>query len=63
MEKTAGQKLRDLRGSRSMQEVADAVNISVSALSQYERDLRNPRDSVKIRLAEYYGKKIERIFF
>lgn len=60
---TAGEKLRKLRGDKSQEEVARAVFISDSALSSYENGDRIPRDDVKRRLAEYYGKTVGEIFF
>lgn len=61
--KVIGARLRELRGSRSLQEVADALEISVSALSMYENGERIPRDTIKIRIADYYKKPIHKIFF
>lgn len=58
-----GQRLVQLRGNKTQLEVSKAVNISISALSMYELGLRNPRDSVKVRLANYYGVTVESIFF
>lgn len=52
-----------LRGQRTQQEVADANNITVSAVGMYERGERIPRDEIKIRLAKYYGKSVDDIFF
>ena len=56
-------KLVKLRGNRSQEEVAKAVNISTSALSMYENGSRIPRDEIKIKLAKYYGKSVQYIFF
>ena len=56
-------KLVKLRGNRSREEVAKAVNISTSALSMYENGSRIPRDEIKIKLAKYYGKSVQYIFF
>jgi DNA-binding XRE family transcriptional regulator len=56
-------KLKDLRGDRSQKEVAEAVGISISALGMYEIGKRVPKDSIKIRLAAYYKKSVEDIFF
>ena len=56
-------KLRKLRGNRSRQEVADACNISVSALAMYERGERMPKDEIKVRLSTYYNRTINHIFF
>lgn len=56
-------RLIDLRGSKSQSEVANAVEISVSALSMYECGERIPRDEVKLKLAKYYNKSVEELFF
>ena len=61
-------RLVELRGNRSQEEVAKAVNISTSALSMYENGSRVPRDEIKIRLikirlAAFYGKSVQFIFF
>lgn len=58
-----GKKLAELRGKKTQEEVAKVVGISTSALSMYECGERIPRDSVKIKLAEYYGKSVSEIFF
>lgn len=58
-----GKKLRDLRGNRSQQEVADAVGVTKMAISQYEQGERIPKDVIKIALASYFGQSVEKIFF
>ncbi len=60
---TSGDKLRELRGEKTQSEVAKAVEISDSALSAYEQNDRVQRDEVKVRLARYYGKTVQEIFF
>ena len=55
-------RLVELRGNRSQEEVAKAVNISASALSMYENGSRVPRDEIKIKLAAFYGKSVQFIF-
>lgn len=55
--------LLGLRGKRSREEVAAAVGISTSALAMYENAMRIPRDETKIKIAEYYGKSVQEIFF
>lgn len=55
--------LLDLRGKKSREEVASAVGISTSALAMYENAMRIPRDETKIKIAEYYGKSVQEIFF
>lgn len=61
--KEIGKRLVRLRGNKTQEEVAKSLNISVSALSMYERGERIPRDNVKIRISSYYKKPINKIFF
>lgn len=58
-----GEKLLELRGNRSREEVSRAVKISISALQMYENGQRIPRDDIKVRLAEYYNTTVQEIFF
>lgn len=58
-----GQKLKDLRGDRSRDNVAAAVGISSSALGMYENNLRMPRDDIKKKLADFYGVTVQHLFF
>ena len=60
---TIGEKLIKLRGNMSQADVAAAIGISSSALSMYENNERVPRDEIKIKLADYYQKSVEYIFF
>ena len=55
--------LVDLRGSKSRAEVAAALNLSVSAVAMYDNGDRIPRDETKLKIAEYYGKSVEEIFY
>ena len=48
--KAIGERLMELRGERTQAETAKELNISVSALSMYERGERIPRDNIKIRI-------------
>lgn len=57
------EKLKELRGARSLREVSSAVGISISALGMYETGKRIPRDNIKLRIANFYGRSIEDIFF
>lgn len=61
--KKIAKRLVDLRGKRSREEVASAIEVSVSAISMYENGERIPRDDIKIKLARYYGKTVQEIFF
>lgn len=60
---TIGEKLKGLRGKKTIDEVASAIGITRSSYVKYERDERRPRDEVKVRIAKYYGKSVESIFF
>ncbi|MGF7533666.1 helix-turn-helix transcriptional regulator [Bacillus mexicanus] len=61
--KLIGQRLLKLRAEKSRSEVAKAIKISVSALQMYETGQRIPRDEIKIKLADYYQKTVQQIFF
>ena len=58
-----GQRLSNLRGNRTLKEVANAVGISVSALAMYETGKRVPRDEIKVMLARYFNTSVEALFF
>lgn len=58
-----GKRLKELRGDRSKDKVAEAVGISSSALGMYECNKRIPRDDVKKRLADFYNVSIQQLFF
>lgn len=59
----SGKILRELRGEKTLAEVASAVGVTASAMSMYETGSRIPRDSVKIAIADYYDKPVSYIFF
>lgn len=59
----AGEKMRQLRGKRSKQEVSQALGVSFSSYVKYERGERTPKDSIKKRIAEYFGVTVSYIFF
>lgn len=61
--KIIGKRLVELRGNKTQEEVANAVGISKSALSMYERGERIPRDNIKIRISAYYKRPVHKIFF
>ena len=60
---TIGERVKELRGNKTQKEVADACNISIAALAMYETGQRIPRDEVKVRLANYYHRNVQTIFF
>lgn len=61
--KAIAKKLIRLRNGKSREEVAKSCGISVSALAMYEQGERIPRDDIKVRLANYYGRTVNYIFF
>jgi transcriptional regulator with XRE-family HTH domain len=56
-------KLIELRGEKSREEVANALNISISALQMYENAQRVPKDEIKVKIAEYYAVSVQKLFF
>lgn len=63
IKKRMANKLKKLRNNRDAAAVAKACGISRSALGMYETGARIPRDDVKIRIAKYYNKSVQEIFF
>jgi len=61
--KKIGERLQKLRGSRTQKEVAEAVGVTPMAISLYESGERIPRDEIKVRLANYYKRTVNFIFF
>ena len=61
--KRIGNKLRKLRGKRTLAEVSRDLGISDAALCAYELGQRVPRDDKKMRIAKYFGKSVSELFF
>ena len=62
---TIGDTLRELREAKNktVAQAAEGIGITPSALSNYENNIRMPRDNIKIAIAEYYKKPIQKIFY
>ena len=62
---TIGDTLKELRiaKNKSLAEAAKDIGITTSALSNYENNIRTPRDNIKIAISDYYKKPIQKIFF
>ena len=60
---TIGERLKKLRGNRSMTEVAKAIGVTRSSYVKYERNERHPRHEVMFRIAQYYETTVDAIFF
>ncbi len=61
--KEVGNTLRNLRGKKTVSEVAKAVGVTPNAITNWERGTRIPRDELKEKIAKYYGVKPGDIFF
>lgn len=61
--KAIGTMLKELRGERSMDEVAKELGCTAMAISLWERGERIPSDDMKIKIAAFYGKSVTEIFF
>lgn len=55
-------KLRDQKGISQL-ELSKKIGVSPSSITMYEQGERVPRDSVKIKIADYFGVTVESIFF
>ena len=58
-----GQRLRKLRGDKTLDEVAKALGVTSMAVSLWERGERIPSDDIKIKIAAFYGASVTDIFF
>lgn len=58
-----GKRLRKLRGSRTLDEVGEALGVTGMAVSLWERGERMPSDEMKVKIAAYYKKSVMSIFF
>ena len=57
------EQLKKLRGEISQDEIAKQIGITKSSWSMYERGERVPSDEIKIRIANFFGKTVQEIFF
>lgn len=65
MGETIGDILKELRKAKgkTLEDAAKDIGITPSALGNYENNLRIPRDTIKIAIADYYKKPIQKIFY
>lgn len=56
-------RLVEARGDTPRTVVANAVGVSLSAITMYETGKRVPRDEIKVRLAAYYKTTVQKLFF
>lgn len=62
-ERKPNEVLIKLRGKRSRADVARDLGITERALQSYELGDRIPRDKVKTKIADYYKRSVQHIFF
>ena len=62
---TIGDILKELRlaKKKTVSEAARDIGITPGALSNYENNIRVPRDSIKIAISDYYKRPIQKIFY
>lgn len=58
-----GKILVQLRGEKTQEEVAKSIGIATSTLAMYETEKRTPRDTIKVKISEYYNRPVQEIFF
>ncbi len=63
--KSIGEKLATLRNDRNLtqKELGIEVGVSTASIAMYELDERVPRDEIKKRIANFFGKTVQEIFF
>lgn len=61
--KVIGERLKKLRGDKTIRQAAVEIGISYSTLAMYENGHRSPKDNIKIKIANYYGTSVEDLFF
>lgn len=58
-----GKRLRDLRGSQKLIDAARALGVTPGCIANYECGLRIPPDDMKIKIAKYYKRSVNSIFY
>jgi len=58
-----GRAIKEMRGNRSQQEIADALGCTKMAISQYENGQRMPNDDMKVSIANFFGVTVGSLFF
>ena len=65
MDNKIGEKLRELRKKKGVtqSEVAQAIGVPVSTYNAWEIGQNIPRDEAKVKIADYYNRTVQFIFF
>ena len=61
--KLVGERLRALRGTKTLAEVGNDLNVTAMAISLWENGERMPSDDMKVKIAAYYNATVTEIFF
>lgn len=61
--KKIGERLKKLRGNKTLDTVASDLGVTKMAVSLWERGERVPNDEMKIRIAQYYKRSVSFLFF
>ena len=61
--KKIGERLKKLRGNKTLDTVAADLGVTKMAVSLWERGERVPNDEMKIRIAQYYKRSVAFLFF
>lgn len=61
--KLVGERLKKLRGKKTLDDVAQDLGVTSMAVSLWERGERTPNDEMKVKIAQYYRRSVTTIFF
>lgn len=61
--KIVGERLKKLRGTKTLAEVGKDLNVTAMAVSNWENGERMPNDDMKVKIAAYYETTVSDIFF
>lgn len=56
-------RLKELRGKKTQAKVCEEMQIPQSTYAMYEAGRRVPSDEMKIKIARYYKRSVQSIFF
>lgn len=62
---TVAERIKNARTAKgcSVEDVANGCGVTVSAVQMYECGQRVPRDSIKIKMAKFFGTTVQDLFF
>ncbi len=61
--KVIGKRIRLLRGNIPRKTICAVCGVGLSSMSMYECGQRVPSDKIKVKLAGFFGKSVQEIFF